>query len=129
MKWLVIVLVPIMLVVGLAGSAFAEDQEGKWINSNHYGPNGVLLSMDKLGRGLVNTAFGVIEIPKQCVKRPIDTGHSSGYVSGFFIGIGYFILRELAGVYEIVTFPIPIPAGYEPVIDPLLGYKPHIPLQ
>jgi putative exosortase-associated protein (TIGR04073 family) len=58
------------------------------------------------------------------MKRAIDTDSSYGYVSGLFIGIGFFVLRELAGVYEIITFPFPIPSNYDPIMDPILGYEP-----
>jgi len=117
-----------MISFGLSASLFADDNQNAvtLINSNDYPPNNLVLAVDKLGRGVLNTAFGVVEIPKQSIKRSIDTDSSYGYVSGFFIGIGYFVLRELSGVYEIVTFPFPVPAGYAPVIDPILGYKPKI---
>lgn len=124
MKNLTIILTCIMFSWVLAGAALADENQGTWINSNDYRDNALILSVDKLGRGLVNTIFGVVEIPKQSVKRAIDTKTSYGYASGFVLGIGYFILRELAGVYEIVTFPVPVPSGYAPIIDPILGYKP-----
>jgi putative exosortase-associated protein (TIGR04073 family) len=129
MKWLVIVCMSVTISLSLAGSVSAEENEGKWVNSNDYRPNAVVLAMDKFGRGLINTAFGVIEIPKQSVKRAIDTESAYGYPSGLFIGIGFFVLRELAGVYELVTFPVPLPSGYEPVIDPLMGYSPRVVLK
>lgn len=129
MKWFTILCICFMTSVMLAGSVYAAGSEGEFINSNDYNPNPAIHSMDKFGRGLINTALGVIEIPKQSVKRSIDTGSSYGYISGFFVGIGYFVLRELAGVYEIVTFPVPLPAHYAPVMDPLLGYKPKVVLK
>lgn len=126
MKWLVIIFACLIAHVSVAEPTCAEEcvHKGKWINSNNYGDNNLLLALDKLGRGVTNTAFGVVEIPKQTVKRAIDTGCSSNYISGFLVGIGYFVLRELAGIYEILTFPIPVPGHYAPVMDPLLGYRP-----
>lgn len=126
MKYLLILFVCIMISAGLAASSFADenDNAATLVNSNNYQSNNIVLAVDKLGRGVLNTVFGVVEIPKQSIKRAVDTNSSYGYISGFFLGIGYFILRELSGVYEIVTFPIPVPAGYAPVIDPILGYKP-----
>lgn len=128
MKCLMIFFVGIMISVGLSASLFAEENQtaAPWVNSNNYQSNNLVLAVDKLGRGVLNTAFGVVEIPKQSIKRAIDTNSSYGYISGLFLGIGYFVLRELSGVYEIVTFPLPLPGGYTPVIDPLLGYKPRI---
>ena len=120
------------LVLGLllAGPAqAADDDQGVWIHSNDYSHNAVVLSVDKLGRGLTNALLGWVEIPKQSVKRAIDTDSSYGYVSGLLIGTGFFVLRELAGVYEVVTFPVPVPAHYRPVMDPILGYEPRVRLQ
>jgi putative exosortase-associated protein (TIGR04073 family) len=128
LKSLVIMLCCAIACIQMVGRAQAGEKEcvqkGEWINSNVYEDNAFVLAFDKLGRGVVNTAFGVVEIPKQIVKRALDTGCASGYISGLFVGTGYFVLREMAGIYEIVTFPIPIPEHYAPVIDPLLGYRP-----
>jgi putative exosortase-associated protein (TIGR04073 family) len=126
MKSLLISLLSFAIFSAVPASAYDDlsdcESKGEWINSNDPAANAFLLSMDKLGRGVENTAFGVLEIPKQTVKRALETGCSASYVSGFFIGIGYFLLRELAGVYEILTFPFPIPVEYSPVMDPLLAF-------
>ncbi len=126
MKWFAIFSMSLILAGLLTDPVAAEGPAGQWINSNDVDNNGVARAFDKFGRGLENTILGVFEIPKQTVKRAVDTDSSSSYISGFFLGIGYFVLRELAGVYEIVTFPIPVPRGYEPVMDPLFGYQPEI---
>jgi putative exosortase-associated protein (TIGR04073 family) len=33
-------------------------------------------------------------------------------------GIAYMVGRIVTGVYETVTFPVPIPPGYRPIIEP-----------
>ncbi len=124
MKKLIISCLSVIICLGITQTVSAQENEGRWINSNDYEPNPVIMSMDKLGRGVENTLLGVFEIPKQSMKRAIDTDSSYGYISGLFIGIGFFVLRELAGVYEIVTFPFPIPSNYDPIMDPILGYEP-----
>lgn len=128
MKSLLIMICCAIAFIPMAGQAQAGEkgcaQRGEWINSNIHEDNAFVLAFDKLGRGVLNTAFGVVEIPKQILKRANDTGCASGYISGIFVGTGCFLLREMAGIYEIVTFPIPIPGHYAPVIDPLLGYRP-----
>lgn len=124
LKWFIILCLFGVIIFGPSGSAFADETDGRWFNSNTYAPNYVIKAFDKLGRGVVNTVFGFIEIPKQTLKRAIDTKSSYGYASGLLVGIGYFVIREIAGVYEIVTFPIPLPSNFDPVMDPiLLGYK------
>lgn len=128
MKSLIIMLCFAIACIPMVGQAQTGKKEcaqkGEWINTNVYEANAFELAFDKLGRGVLNTAFGVVEIPKQIAKRALETGCASGYISGLFVGTGYFVLREMAGIYEIVTFPIPIPKHYAPVIDPLLGYRP-----
>jgi putative exosortase-associated protein (TIGR04073 family) len=37
---------------------------------------------------------------------------------GFAIGCGMIVPRVLIGVYEFVTAPFPIPAGYQPILQP-----------
>ena len=32
--------------------------------------------------------------------------------------MGLFVTRELVGVYEVVTFPAPVPRGYRPILSP-----------
>ncbi len=130
MKLLIFILFASAALTAVPASAYDEnrltcDQQGEWINTNDKSPGAYQLAFDKLGRGLENTLFGVLEIPKQTVKRAVETNCSSCYFSGFFKGIGYFIVRELAGIYEILTFPIPIPMEYSPIIDPILAYRPE----
>ena len=72
----------------------------------------------KLGRGLANTLFGVAEIPEQvaCVSR--QEGGGAGATWGVVRGVGKFLQREAVGIYEIITFPVPLPKGYEPIMQP-----------
>lgn len=129
MRLLIFILFSACILTALPASAYDEnrltcEQKGEWINTNDNSPGAYQLAFDKLGRGLENTLFGALEIPKQTVKRALETNCSSCYISGFFTGIGYFVVRELAGIYEILTFPFPIPVEYSPIIDPLLAYRP-----
>ena len=72
----------------------------------------------KLGRGLCNTLFGVAEIPIQ-IQRTVDAeGSGAGATYGVCKGFGYFFMREGVGIYEVLTFPIPYPRYYEPILEP-----------
>ncbi len=71
----------------------------------------------KLGRGCANLLFGVIEVPNQVTKATSDHG-GAGIAYGIPKGILRWFGRELVGVYEIVTFPVPVPKGYQPVMKP-----------
>jgi putative exosortase-associated protein (TIGR04073 family) len=79
----------------------------------------------KLGRGLGNLTLGWVEVPKQvtCVSR--ERGWLSGIMRGTIDGVGMSVARMIAGVYEIVTFPIPIPPRYQPMVMPEYVWNPE----
>ena len=72
----------------------------------------------KLFRGIINTVTGWMEIPKQMAVVGQDSGPGPAFTWGFVKGIGYAVGRTVVGAYEIVTFPIPVPEGYRPVMEP-----------
>ncbi|HUK83051.1 MAG TPA: exosortase system-associated protein, TIGR04073 family [Verrucomicrobiae bacterium] len=72
----------------------------------------------KLGRGIANLLFGIVEVPNQITQTTADRGGAAGSTFGVGKGIMRWIARELCGVYEIVTFPIPAPRGYRPILRP-----------
>lgn len=74
-------------------------------------------ALDKLGRGVANTLTGVFEIPKNMGEESDANGIFAGFTTGLVKGIVDMVIRELVGVYEIATFPIPVPAGYSPILE------------
>lgn len=72
----------------------------------------------KLGRGIVNSLTGVVEIPKKVILISKNDHLLLGLTWGWVKGAGVGLLRTVAGVYETVTFPIPAPADYEPIVHP-----------
>jgi putative exosortase-associated protein (TIGR04073 family) len=72
----------------------------------------------KLGRGIVNVLTGWIEIPKNVAKEWRQTDPFTGLVLGTIKGVGWGFGRTIAGVYEVITFPFPIPKDYNPVMQP-----------
>ncbi len=72
----------------------------------------------KLGRGLVNVFTGWLEIPKQTAIEWRRTDPFTGTVLGVVKGLWLGIARTVTGVYEVVTFPFPIPRNYEPIMEP-----------
>jgi putative exosortase-associated protein (TIGR04073 family) len=72
----------------------------------------------KVGRGLAAMTTGFLEVPGNIVKVSRDRGYGWGFTLGFVQGLGMIVVRELVGVYEFVTCPIPVPAGFEPIIQP-----------
>ncbi len=72
----------------------------------------------KLGRGLANVITGAIEIPKKVYQVTKTEGALKGFTWGWIKGASEAILRTGTGVYEVMTFPIPAPAEYEPMMQP-----------
>ena len=78
----------------------------------------------KLGRGLANFFLGWTEIPLNIQKwyTPSDTGGSffTGTAHGVFRGV----VRTGVGLYETVTFFLPYPEEFAPIL-PTLDYLRH----
>lgn len=91
----------IVLFLSFATPAFADD------------------AWSKLGRGLTNITFGVGEI---LFRQPFEMARTEPWpiavFGGFFKGVAMFVVREVVGVYEVVTFPLPWPNHYGPIIYP-----------
>ena len=103
------VMVLMMVVVVAAGRpAFAD--EGTQDTGR--------LVATKFFRGIVNAATGWMEIPKQMIQTSQASGAAKGWTWGFAKGIGFAVARSVVGAYEIITFPVPAPEGYRPIMQP-----------
>jgi putative exosortase-associated protein (TIGR04073 family) len=71
----------------------------------------------KVGRGLAGMTCGFLEFPGNIVAETQKSG-ASGLPLGFAKGLGMIVTRELVGVYEFLTAPFPVPAGYKPILEP-----------
>ena len=72
----------------------------------------------KFVRGVANFATGWVEIPKQIYMVGKKEGWVQGAFRGPLEGFGMFIARTVAGAYEVLTFPIPLPPQYQPMLLP-----------
>lgn len=72
----------------------------------------------KLARGLTNIVEGPFELYAQPSLVPSGTDTVYALFTGLTKGLAMFVTRELVGVYDIVTFPIPLPKNYQPLIEP-----------
>ena len=72
----------------------------------------------KLGRGVANTLTGWVELPKNIYKTSVDENAFAGVTLGLAKGAGMTIVRTGAGIYEIATFPFPLPEDYKPILEP-----------
>lgn len=74
--------------------------------------------MHKLGRGFVNVLTCWVEIPRGVAIQWENMDPVSGLFVGGIQGVGWGFARFASGVYEVVTFPFPVPAGYKPMMEP-----------
>jgi putative exosortase-associated protein (TIGR04073 family) len=72
----------------------------------------------KAGRGLAAMTCGFLEVPGNIVQMNRERGPGWAFSLGFVQGLGMIVVRELVGVYEFLTSPLEVPAGYEPIIEP-----------
>ena len=98
-KGLIIAVVMVM-VLAMATASYAQDPA------------------KKLGRGLANILTGWIELPKNIYDTSVEDNPLAGLTIGLAKGVGMTIVRTGAGIYEVVTFPFPIPEDYGPVLEP-----------
>ena len=76
-------------------------------------------ALRKLGRGLSNCLTFTIEIPNQISKANNSDGPIAALTYGVTKGIVMGIFRAVIGAYEVITFPIPLPEWYRPILtDP-----------
>lgn len=75
--------------------------------------------LKKLGRGLANCLTFPIEIPNQISKTNNCEGPAAAATVGLVKGVVMAAFRAVVGVYEVATFPLPIPECYKPILtDP-----------
>ncbi len=72
----------------------------------------------KLGRGVANTLTGWVELPKNIYNTSVKDNAFTGLTLGLARGVGMTVVRTGAGLFEIATFPIPLPQDYRPTLEP-----------
>lgn len=100
MKRLAGLLLAITLLIVFSSSAYAQNPAAK------------------LGRGVVNSLTGLWELPKDILTTYKSEGGPKALTIGFARGLVMGVYRTLVGLYEVVTFVIPAPAGYRAITDP-----------
>lgn len=102
------------VAVIMVGGSFSAKADDAWI----------MRPMEKLGRGITNTAFCFLEIPMAWTTVAEEHGNLAGITYGTLRGVCYTIARVGVGVVDIVTFPFPLPNCPESVEDVGWGYGP-----
>jgi len=121
-RWTVIA---ILLVVGLGSSAWADESAppaaGRDRVDEMLGRYNLQPAFEKLGRGVSNTLFGWLEIPLNIDRRYAANDTVGSSVTGAAVGIVKGLTRTVVGAYETVTFFLPYPEDFAPIL-PTLPY-------
>ena len=72
----------------------------------------------KFGRGISNIVTSPGELYTQPWLLTKDHATSTAIFGGFLKGTAMIIAREAVGIYEVLTFPLPFPKDYRPIIKP-----------
>lgn len=72
----------------------------------------------KFQRGLLNVAFAPAELSNELEKVKRDDTWLVTWVPATFWGSVHMVIRATTGIYEIVTFFIPGPPEYRPILKP-----------
>lgn len=73
----------------------------------------------KAGRGITNTALGWMELIYQpYYMRAEGNQLPVAIIGGVIKGVFYGVARTLVGVYDTLTFPVPVPEEYKPIMQP-----------
>ncbi|MFC1576435.1 exosortase system-associated protein, TIGR04073 family [Candidatus Omnitrophota bacterium] len=102
----IIALISIGAMLLASGVSFADSQTDQ-------------LAMEKLGRGAANLATSPYEVIYRINEVTDEKGSGYGLTWGLGYGIVRTLTRAVVGAYELITFPIPMPQDYKPIItDP-----------
>jgi putative exosortase-associated protein (TIGR04073 family) len=101
-KWLLALGMAVFVLISLAPRTFASEEN----------------AFTKFGRGMANIIISPGELYTQPLLLSKNSEPSIAIFGGLFKGILMFAAREVVGIYEVITFPIPVPKGYRPIIEP-----------
>ncbi len=82
-------------------------------------------AIQKFSRGLCNIVTCPFEIIEQSKRVKASDGSCAGMTYGLLRGIAMTGVRALVGVYEVITFPIPVPKGYQPILREPISFFPE----
>jgi len=107
----------LLTAVALA-TMFFVTSEG-WTREGPYYETSLATRMTrKLIRGTANVVFGWCEIPRNIHIEIENLDPFTGTAVGLIHGTGQGVVRTGWGIWEVVTFPIPIPSEYRNKVQP-----------
>ena len=114
------------LIILVTGMLIQPPSETLAQESSGEGKTILLRPFIKLGRGVLNLGSGWLEFPLQIYRTGTRDGWVAGTLLGPINGFGMFIVRTVGGAYEILTFPLPLPPGYQPMFQPEFLWSPDL---
>ena len=106
----------IMLVVCISTALGSQGARAASIE-----PEGTALR--KLQRGFLNAALSPLEIAHALSEEKKTDSIVPTWATALGRGSVFAVGRVLAGAYEIATFPLPLPSGYQPLVYPEFGWE------
>ena len=100
----------------VAGPARAAEEMDRLLLQSNATP-----AFEKLGRGFSNTIGGWLEVPATIQQRYTQSDTAGSLLTGTLIGLVRGVMRTGVGVYEVVTFWLPLPEQFAPIL-PTLPY-------
>ena len=105
-----------LLVLGLSVPLGWTDSIDDFIGHHQLHP-----AFDKLGRGVSNALLGWLEVPAAMSRRYEERNTAGSLFAGAAYGMVRGVVRTGVGVYEAVTFFLPYPKDFAPIL-PTLAY-------
>ncbi len=72
----------------------------------------------KLGRGIANVVTSPLEVCVSVYHIFSTEGPAAAATYGVVDGVVKTTMRAGVGVFEVITFPFPFPAEYDPILEP-----------
>lgn len=70
--------------------------------------------VERIGSGVANIVYGPLELVYQFKEEIKRTDPIRGAVPGVIRGVSWFAAREVVGIFELVTFFLPLDPHLEP---------------
>jgi putative exosortase-associated protein (TIGR04073 family) len=107
-----------MVMVVLAFTLMAGTTHAESANEIYRQQSDTQKMLHKLGRGFTNVLTSWVEVPRNVAIEWEKTDPASGFILGMIKGFGWGFSRLVTGVYDVFTFPFPVPRNYEPMMEP-----------
>ena len=124
----------LMLVAVGMPAAWAEQRQQTWSNipppsegsdqvEEVMGRYNLHPAFQKGGRGISNALGGWMEVPLNIHQRYSKSDTAGSMFTGLAYGLFKGAVRTGVGIYEVVTFFLPYPEDFRPILPPLKYYQ------